>query len=42
LLRILAGISLLLALPHIDVISLSISAKIAENAWLVENMGWLF
>lgn len=42
LLRILAGISLLLALPHINLISLSISAKIAENAWLVENMGWLF
>ena len=42
LLRILAAISLLLALPHINLISLSISAKIAENAWLVENMGWLF
>ncbi len=42
LLRILAGVSLLLSYPHISVIAAHISAKLAENPWFASNMSWLF
>lgn len=42
LLRILAGISLLLSYPHISAIAAHISARLAENAWFASNMSWLF
>lgn len=41
-LRILAGISLLLSYPHINVIARNVSAKLAENSWFIANMSWLF
>lgn len=41
-LRILAGVSLLLSYPHINVIAKNISAQLAENAWFISNMSWLF
>lgn len=42
LLRILAGVSILLSYPHINQIASSISAKLAENIWLTTNFSWFF
>lgn len=42
LLRILAGISLLLSFPHINNIAKLVSAKLAENIWLTSNFSWFF
>ena len=42
LLRILAGVSLLLSYPHISAIAKFVSAKLAENLWLTSNFSWFF